>query len=343
LQGPPLIQKGIRLLIDATRQNSGKIATSAHVKREFHYVVHGFFDEVQGRIAHLTDPVKERPCEELWREVKGVLMPKVFPGGRSLLENLGDYITDLYKGRLVRPMFLDSVVRTYREQIIRGFIADKVFDTSTCKVWEAPGGSCSSCKTDPSHECRLKDTCVTNRANFLASATTLASGRYAESDWLKNNLAHLRTLEGKALLEFIGKHPGHVGDLIIFWEVPDGWTILSRDRAFQILTDKHRNEIDFSMVRIPRDISSEACKLRHEGEAAEVEGVLDNYNSQGARVHAPGITARARQRMIIQSEKLGTRVGEVTKFRQPSSVKEAQRNKLRPTFGLKFKTSKAKR
>jgi hypothetical protein len=171
----------------------------------------------------------------------------------------------------------------------------------------------------------------------------LASGRYAESGWLKNNLEHLRTLEGKALLEFIGKHPGHVGDLIIFWEVPDGWTILSRDRAFQILTDKHRNEIDFFMVRMPRYTSSKACKLRHESEAAEIEGVLDNYNSQGARIHAPGITARARQRMIIQSEKLGTRVGEVTKFHKPSSVEEVERNKLRPTFGLKFKTSKAKR
>jgi hypothetical protein len=347
LQGPAKIQEGIRTLTDAAHL----IGTSAHVKREFHYVVNGFFDAVQGKIALLTDPETDRPIQDLWREVRDVQMPIIFPGGNSLLNNLGDYITDLYQGRLVRPMFLDSVVGTYRDQVIRGFnrnmVLDKpsVFDKSTCNVWEVPRGACTLCEIAPSAECGLKDTCVTNRADFLAAAATIADARppLKESPWFKENLERLHALEGKPLQEFLSKHPGQVGDLIIFWEVPDGWTVLSRDRAFRILRDEHREEIEFFMVRIPRKDSGNPCALRPEGDAAEFEGTLDNYNSQGARVHAPGMTVSARQRITIQAKELSPRVGEVTKFREPSSAEEAQRNQVRPTFGLRFKTSKAKR
>jgi hypothetical protein len=346
LQGPALIQKEIRALIDDTRKNSGRIATSAHVKRECHNVVNGFFDSVQARIALLTDPETERPIEQLWREIRDIQMPMFFSGGRSLLDDLGDYITDLYKGRWVRPKYLDSVVATYRDRVISGFKAfkiDQVFDRSTCEVWESSGHSCSLCDIQFSPKCRLKDTCVADRTNFLASAKTLAEAGLAESKWLKKNLETLKALEGKGLHEFLGKHPGHVGDAIIFWEVPDGWTILSRDRAFRILRDEHRKEVGFFMVRIPREKSGKPCVLRPADAAEDVEGTLDNYNSQGARVYAPGMTVRARQRMSIQAKELSSRDGEVTRFHEPSSVEEAQRNAMRPTFGLKFKAHKGKR
>lgn len=345
LQGPGIIQQEIRQLIDDTRKNSGQIGTSAHVKREFDYVVNGFFDEVQARIALLTDPETDRPIEQLWREVRDIQMPQFFVGGRSLLTDMGDYITDLYKGRWVRPMFLSSVVATYRARVMRGFKAFKVdqfFDKSSCEVWDPPKGTCSSCDSEPSSECRLKDTCAPDRSNFLAWLNTLAVSDCDERDWLSKNLKTLSSLEGKALHGFIAEHPGHVGDAIIFSEVPDGWTILSRDKAFQILKNKYRDGIEFFMVRIPRQASGKACKLRPEGAADDVEGILDNYNSRGARVHAPDMKVRPRQRIDIQSEELSPRTGEVTKF-QPKSAEEAQRNEIRPTFGLKFKATKPQR
>jgi hypothetical protein len=339
------IRNGINDLINATRLNSGQIGTSAQVIREFHYVINGFFDAVRKRIALLDDRETDRPFEELWTEVRDDLMPMVFPGGRSLLEDLGDSLTNLYQGRLMRSAFLDSVVATLRVDMLRGFRAilrqTRVFDMSTCDVWEPPHGSCSKCKEEPSHECRLKETAVINRGNFVASLETLAAARRAESEWIKANLETLRQLEGKALHEFVGKHAGHVGDPIIFWEVPDGWTILSRDRTFEILRDAHRTEIKFFMVRIPRKQSGEACTLELEGIADAVEGTLDNYNSKGARIHAPSLTVRENQRIIIEAgNALSRREGAVTKFYEPSSREEEEKNEARPTFGLKFKASK---
>jgi hypothetical protein len=339
-QGTPEIQGDIKRVIDATKKNAGRIGTSAHVKREFDYVINEFFREVQERIGLLPDQAKDQPCNRLWREVEG-LMPIFFIGGYSLLQNLSAIIYTLYGGRLVRPIFLQNVVDGLKEIAVRSFVGEILDDKSTCEVWKLPGGSCSLCGTEPSERCRLKDTCVINRTNFLASTTTLAQAGCAESKWLKNNLETLRKLEGKALHEFLGKHPGHLGDSIIFWEVPDGWSILSRDIAFQTLRDEHRKEIEFLMVRIPRKESGNSCKIRPQGSDDEVDGVLDNYNSRGARVHAPEIRLRARQRIALEAQELGSRGGEVTKFRERSLAEEA-REKARPTFGLKFRKPKPK-
>ena len=339
LQGPEKIQKGIRDLINTVRATSGQLGMSAHVEREFYYVVDGFFDEVQSRIALLTDPETDRPIEELWREVRDIQMPMFFLGGDSLLDNLGDYLVDRYHKRLMRPRFLDSIVSTFRHQVTTGFKffkVDEVFDKSTCEVWDAPRGSCSSCDEQPTANCTLSETCVDARSKFIDSLTIVAGAGCKESKWLKANLQTLQSLEGKALQEFIGTNPDKVGDTIIFWEVPDGWTILSRDKAFQVLTDKQRNAVGFYMVRIPRNESGKNCTLRFEGETDQVNGILDNYNSKGARVHAAGMTVRENQQIDIECSELSLRTGKVTKFQKPLSEDEAQRNELRPTFGLKF-------
>ena len=167
---------------------------------------------------------------------------------------------------------------------------------------------------------------------FLATATTLAQAKREESRHILKILERLQAAEGKPLLELLGKHRAQVGDLIIFWEVPDGWTILSRDRTFEILKNKYRAGIDFYMVRLPRYASGHRCMIRRDGIAEDVGGVLMNYNARGARVQAPIIVSE-RQRITIEAQEIASRVGEVSKFKN-----EAERTS-QPSFGLKFKSS----
>jgi len=333
------MRSGIDELIDTTRA-FGQIGTSRHVKQEFFYVYGGFFATVEGAIRGL-DAMKEAPFSDLWEDVQES-MPQGYPGGYKIFEHLSNEMLLAYGKRSATRTFVRNVVGAYKEDIFSGFIDENVSDHSSCDVWEAPPGSCSLCDIEPSDDCRLQDTCVINRANFLASATTLAGAGRKESKWLKKNLDTLHNLEGKPVHEFLGKHPGHAGDLIIFWEVPDDWVILSRDVTFKILKKAHREEIDFFMVRLPRQVGDKACTVRiaDDETAQALPGTLKNFSSTGARIHAPGFAVRVGQRIEITADNLETRVGEVIEAEQSTDATLQDDDLL--NFGVKFKVSRAK-
>jgi hypothetical protein len=328
LQGQqPELKRQIVELIEDAQKSGSVIGTSAHVKREFDYVYAGFFKEVEGRIASLPDPTRQRQFDELWSEVLG-LMPPFYPGGHRLLEGLTITFMGKYAGRRVPPTFIQNIVTLIKADLKGGFFNGTIFfDNSSCEVWETRG-SCSKCDPDPDHECRLRNTSVANRANFLASATTMAGARRTESKWFKKNLERLQGAEGKALHALLGKNPNAVGDLVIFWEVPDGWTILSRDRTFQILAATHRKEVGFYLVRLPRRNSNQPCKVRAASAGGEVDGTLINYNAKGARFRAENFRATEGQGVLLTAKQLGIeRYGEISKM-----------DPLLPdTFGVKFK------
>jgi len=330
LQGQPEIKGQIVDLIAQVQRNSAcLVGTSVHVKREFDAVYEKFFNELEGRIASLTNPALERPFENLWHEVLG-LMAQSYTGGHSLLDDLTIMFMGRYAGRRVPPTFLQSIVTAIKadlsENFLRGDFFD--FDKSTCQVWETRG-RCFKCKPEPDEACKLRLITVDNRANFLASGATIrdARPRRKESKWFQKNLDRLHGLEGKALHEFLGKHPNPTGDPVIFWEVPDGWTILSRDTTFQILRDAHRKELGFYMVRLPRTICDHACKVRAVDANGDVDARLISYNSNGARVRSENFKPTEGQAVLVTAPQLGsTRYGKISK----------KDESLPGTFGVKF-------
>jgi hypothetical protein len=126
-------------------------------------------------------------------------------------------------------------------------------------------------------------------------------------------LERLRAARGKSLQSILGKHPAHVGDLVIFQEVPNRWVILTRDDTFRILQKAHRDKMKVFKVRRLREEGGERCKVQRPAAGEEVEGVLINRNENGVRVRAPLSAVRKRQEVTIAAPMLGSRarVGEV--------------------------------
>jgi hypothetical protein len=306
IAGPPSIQETIQELID----RSDKVGTSAHVKREFDYVYGGFFKSVIFNVRRLPNQSRPQNLARMWLDVFH-LMPKHFPGGPYLFLSLGMLLIERLGNKLMTPTELINVLEAYRESLLGRFHrGDFFFDKSTCGVWDKP---CScQCGSEPRDACRLKEICVTMRSDFLASAKTLAGKGREESKWLKENLDLLEALHGKALMELLGKHPGHVGDPVIFWETPDSWTILTRDLTFRILQKAHRDQgmhrdaIKVHILRLPREASGGKCTVLPEAAVEEVDGVLIDYNAQGARVRAPAVSVKRRQRVTIKAREFGS-------------------------------------
>lgn len=332
IAGSPEIRRGINELINATPKPT--IGTSAGVKREFDYSNNGIFHSVKDVLGSLPKPAHPLPFEDLWQEIEG-LLPPIYPGGpkylSSLRANLIKKITERFRNELLSPNQLKNVLDGLHGEMASGFIGE-VFDESSCGVWESRGHC--PCDPQPGDHCKLKEICITNRDAFLASVTTLAHAGREESRWLLKNLEHLHELDGKALLEFLGKHRSNIGDLIIFWEAPKGWTVLSRDRTFRILRDAHRTEIEFFMVRLPRILSGQPCQVGAEGMTADVDGILLNYNAKGARVKASDIKVKEGQKMTLTAREYGRkRVGQVSQ----QDDDKASDDESKSIFGLKLR------
>jgi hypothetical protein len=327
LVGTQQMQDGINELIYADPKP--KIGTSATVKREFDHTCIGIFRKLEQAALTLSKPASLVPFEDLLLEIKGQVGP-YYPGGPDFLLYIYTKLSAKFGAQLFTVNRVRAVFDGLKEQLKLRFLQGEFFDKSSCGVWETRG-TCL-CDAKPGAHCLLEEIAIENREDFLASATTLAGAKREESRHIKKILDRLKTIEGKALLELLGKHRAHVGDLIIFWEVPDGWTILSRDLTFKILSDKHRPSIDFYMVRLPRIQSDAPCKLRPDDMLSDVDGVLVNHNAKGARIRAPSVTVKERQRVTVTADEFRTnRVGEVSEFDTQSDQTPQS------SFGLRFK------
>jgi len=306
LTGPDLIRDTINVMIDG----SDKVGTSWYVEREFKYVYIGFFDTVAGEVRKLSHLSRPRKFWEMWLEVDYQL-PKYYAGGPKvflwLSKTLSEALAEEFGNELVTPLTLLNRVVGHKEFLLANFIKRKdFFNKSSCGVWDKPH-SCS-CGPDPDADCRLKEVGVEMRSDFLAAAETLSRSNCSESKWLKENLPRLEAAHGKALLDLMGEHRDYVSDIVIFWEVPDGWTILTRDRAFGILQEALRDEVKVYTLRLPREASGEKCQVRPQA-APEAEGVLINYNAKGARISADPVFVkrlRKREHVTISTKEFGT-------------------------------------
>ena len=328
LAGSPDMRAGINLLVNADPKPA--IGTSATVKREFDHICDGLFQKLDQAALNIPkQPASSLiPFEDLLLKIKAQVS-RYHPGGEDFLLFVYTKLSAKFGGQLFTVNRARNVFDGFLTWLKLGFLQEEFFDKSSCGVWE-PQGSCT-CDSKPDGHCRLSEIVIENRENFLATATTLAGAKRDESPRLKKILNRLETTHGKPLLELLGKNKGHVADLIIFWEVPDGWTILSRDLTFKKL-GPHRKAVDFFMVRIPRTRSDTQCKVFIDGMAEPVDGTLINHNESGARIHAPSITVKKKQRITVSSPEFQVdREGDVSEFDPKSKQDPPQAN-----FGVKF-------
>lgn len=330
LVGTKPMQDGINALIYAEPKPA--IGTSATVKREFKHIC-DVFRELDQAARTLPKPAAALiPFDDLLLEIKGQV-GQYYPGGPELLLYIYTKLSAKFGRRLFTVNRVRAVLKAFKNQLKIRFLEDELFDKSSCGVW-GPEGSCS-CDSKPGAQCKLAEIIVENREAFIATATTLANANRDESPRLKRILERIKVSQGKELSGLLGKHRAHVGDLIIFWEVPDGWTILSRDLTFKILKE-HRPEVDFFMVRLPRITSDTSCKILIGGMPTEAEGTLLNHNEKGARISAPSVTVKKGQRVTVTSPELPSeRSGDVSEF-PPGADREPQ-----SSFGLRFKIRKS--
>lgn len=307
ITGPPSIQETINKMIDG----SDKVGTSWYVEREFKYVYGKFFDTVAGEVRKLSHLSLPRMFWDMWMEVDYQL-PKYYAGGPKFFLSLTKILSQSLAGSLaaefgnepITPLKLLNKIVGLRETLPANFIKRKdFFNKSSCGVWDK---SCS-CGPEPGSDCRLKEIGVDMRSDFLASAKTLGAADCSESKWLRENYSRLDDAHGKALLDLMGEHRDYVSDIVIFWEVPDGWTILTRDRAFGILQEALRDKVKVYTLRLPRDASGQECLIQPAA-APGAEGILINYNAKGARVSADPLFVkklRKRERVTISTKEFG--------------------------------------
>lgn len=310
LTGPRSIRDTINEMVDG----SGKVGTSWYVEREFNYVYSRFFDTVAKEVRKLSHLSRPRKFWDMWLEVDFQLRLRYAGGPKVylwLVTTLSEALTAEFGNEPIAPLKLLNVVVGRKEILLANFVKreDFFFDKSSCGVWDK---SCSArCDPEPDPDCRLKEIGVERRSDFLAAAETLSRSDCSESKWLKENLHRLEAAHGKALLDLMGQHRDNVSDIVIFWEVPEGWTILTRDRAFGILQEAHRDKVNVVKVfnlRLPREASGQKC-LAQPKAAPEAEGVLINYNAKGARISADPVFVkklRKREQVTISAKEFGT-------------------------------------
>lgn len=274
-------RRGIDELISAADQ----VATSKFVLGEYEAVFGKMYESVADVISRL--PYQHRPQAflELWKSAASML-PSYVHGGTKLLSVFVSELASRYAGRLATPTEVKNFVLGQRMALTKAFFrGDEFFDHSSCCVWATRG--IVQCATGPGSNCRLGAFFLTSKALFLRSVEIVASSKREESAWLKENVKSMRSLADVELIEFIGRKPGNFGDIIIFWETPDNWTILTRDKTFSILQKGHDREVFVYYLRLPRISGRGPCEIRSGKIIKTLRSVkLINYNSSGVCVYS---------------------------------------------------------
>jgi len=144
------------------------------------------------------------------------------------------------------------------------------------------------------------------KTDFIGSVQTMANAKREESVWLKANLENLLALEGLLLMREVGHKPNIFGDIVIFWEVPAGWTILTRDASFVILRDKHRPDILVYRIRAPRITGSTSCAIQLVSmSGSKVTGTLSNHSSSGACITCSSLIGDTGDEVLLSSPEIG--------------------------------------
>jgi hypothetical protein len=299
LAGDVEIRDDINLLI----KTSKKVGTSWFVKQEFEHVYVRLYDLVSIAASELADPHRPRPFPELLEEIREHL-PTYLPGGRNLFHSLSVKLLAKHAQDLVTPTLIRNSFSGNRETLIRQFFSGEMFDESSCCVWKHHG--LSACDRTPAPHCKLKNTCIDLKESFVAAVKTIAFAHKQESQRLKDHLDSLENAHGLDLMKILGRHPNDFGDVIIYMEVPEGWTILTRDTAFETLSQTDIKNLRLFKVRAVRRPSGRKCKIKNLSRAGkETTAFLIDYNSKGVRIRADKLAGKKGDRISLKAPEFG--------------------------------------
>jgi hypothetical protein len=313
--------------IQEIAQTSSKVGTSSFVFAEFKAVIGNLYSLLAEGMRALPQPSQPRSFTELWKSVAEAI-PVFIRGGPKLLSiivaEFGDELAQKYERRQVTPVEVASFLDGQKNILLQSFFffggrdmkaEGLYFDNSSCCVWGPPASE--KCSIEPAAHCQLQTLCVQNNRTFFTSLRALSLSNREESKWISKNLGALSRLNGVELMQKIGRHPGPLGDVIIFWETPDHWTLLTRDRTFRILQERMKRKMQVLIIRPRRSTSGQMCMVKFEVKGKPIRSVsarLTNYSSLGAAVMTTSRVVRPGDKVTISAKEWnGTRTGTVVR------------------------------
>ena len=280
------------------------LGTSEFVLQEFREALGKTYRSIFEALDRLPRPSQPRTILDMWREIVE-LMPAFISAGGKLLSQLSMALGSKYGGRLVTAQevsafligqlaWLERQVELIDGRSIRDI--GVVVDETRCCVW--PTSSVAPCEASPQPECRLQRLCIENK-RFRSSARHVATSSLSEAKGVRRANLGARGLK---FLREIGSRPNAFGDLVIFWEVPQDWAILTRDRGFLELQANFRTDLTVVYVRWLRSRGAIPCTLELPGKrASAVAGEIVNWTSRDARVRISSTDAHlVRRRRNVQ-------------------------------------------
>ena len=290
-----------------------RVGTTAFACREFEIVVDGLYTTIRKAMEKLPYQDRGRSFSDLRAEALFVVPPYI-KGGPKLLDALLNHLQSQFPGNLTTPRQVVNESRGHARSALllarrAGERMLEIHDKSSCCVWRDAGPA--ECRLEPHPEdCRLAWLCGQGRESFIASLETLRNSDVSEADWLGSNLESLKRLTGIDFLRRIAKNPNALGDAIIFWETPEDWHILTRDRAFTVLHRSHRDDQRVFIVRAPRLAEEMNCMVtpaKHH--ATPLPGKLINSSATGAMILADQPLGLQTPVSIVSSAFSGPRPG----------------------------------
>ena len=262
-----------------------RVGTSAFVAAEFDEVVGKFMLAAQEALCCVPNPDKRREFSDIWLEV-GQALPFKYRG-KSLATQFALHMARRHKEPLT-PNFLINTIRSQWEILQTAFYrvgkwdmrqCHTVFDGTTCCLWKREEEP--ACVHPKAHVgCRLGETCWKNRQVFESAVRMLSNKRVSERRALTEALEKLvKCQDSFEYLSTVTAVPNAFGDILIFFEVPDGWSLLTKDHAYEFLNEHHGSELDVLRVRFPRKRRTVSCRVRTE--AGEVAARVRNVSPNG--------------------------------------------------------------
>jgi hypothetical protein len=249
---------GLRNGVLNTARRYPRLTTSQLVLDEFEAVITETYRQAAAAFARLGDQQRPRLVTDMWTDARPHLSYQTHQRAATL-EHLALHLG----ARFADPVSPLAVIAWLRgsQQTIRDSLlifdgrhvrdSGDVIDRSTCCHWKSREGD--RCTISPARHCRLAWIAEPEGAETVfVSAQMLATRRVSEASGLQRHLAEAKSLKGIQLLGLVGSQPDAFCDVLIYWEVPESWSLLTRDRAFFELQKVHPRPIQVLRVRPTR-------------------------------------------------------------------------------------------
>jgi hypothetical protein len=285
------------------------LATSSFARCEYFHVMSACYGTVIGALRRFPSLDQIAPFNDIYQDALEVLPVPRVPGGDSLLGMLTLSLKDRFKNSLITRRQVIHELEGERSNVLASVfvlndgreIADHLADIDRCSCccWPAGFPGRPTCDSEPGPSCRLQTTVLGKRDLFIQSVQRLKESRLDEAHGLAKLYPELEVASGLDLLRLVGESPGDFGDIVLFWEVPTKWAVLTRDRSFSVMADLRESDIRVFKIRSARVKSRERVKLTISGRVTF--GRLINHSVSGVLVEIDD-SYRIRKNDLIEVE-----------------------------------------